>query len=1708
MSSSRPTTESTGNSPSATGPTGALFEGQVGAHYLLTMLAEADPRGLPGVSIERVELQRAGEGYPLDDVILRGATQAGEPAVLELQVKRTITFSPSDAVFKDVVAQLAQAFRSLDVTNQRHQFAVATERTSFKITGAYQDVLRWARGVESASVFFQRLNRRRVANDDMRTFVETLRTNLGEASCATDDETVWQLLRRFQILIFDYDAPGSQSLDLAVERSRTLLHATDMPRASALWKGLTEIAIRTASSGGYLDRKKLLEEIEHVDSFRLLGSRRNRAVRETLHEAASLAAADLCRSIAGTTLMRSAQIDAVRGALDHGRYVEICGAPGVGKSGLLGMLIDQVLTEGRAIVLTPERTTPGGWLALKAALKIEEKPEAFLSDLASDGGAVLFIDSLDFFDDPDKRATVTDLLRAAVSVPAFRVMITARTGFDKVEPNWLPAEALAKLGRTRPVVIEELGEEEIEELKATAPSLRALLADSHPARSVARNLFRLSRLLEVEGPTDQLRTEVDLLERWWTTADGPLAARRERARLLADVADVILSGGEHLETRAAPKTVDALVETGTLRELSLDRVIFRHDVLRDWGVAARLHDAADKIDGLPLARAVPSSLARGIELAARFVLERSDNGQTWVEYLKRVSHNGAHASWRRWALLAILRSELSSTLLDRAVASLFENSGALMRELISTTLAVESRPLIETLAEYVPNTEAFPADVFGPINLSWATLVRWLLKQQNNIPPQAIPDVVQLFQNFSVSMFLEDHFTPLMALALANWLEEIEDAQDHHPLAPDPPRFARSFPHRELEDLASKVLSAFLLMAVRAPERAQSYLRRLLRRRNPENTIRKIVKTRGSLAKAAPAELVDITLAGLIPKAEPRCGRTTRDDVFTHLDIDFLPSSPSQGPFLDLLNASPEHGLVLIRQLVDHAVTTRTSGKEPGRDGITVVFPSGARFFPWERSYFWPRQADGCYAVQSGLQALEAWGHTRVEQGNSLDQIIADVLGPEGSPAAFLLVAVDILISHWPSTKTAAIPFLGSPELLAIDRNRHAHDRLPEMDFGDWSAIAPKEPVGTIRLADLAKRQSRHVSLERLLTPFIFDNSANREALRTLLTAAAARLGPPERDDTFADPKFMVLHAINVLDPANWPIVDGKRVYTPPQEEAIHVEALQKKHAPHATDFEIDSAIYIALKDSARSGPELAADAVTYAKRLSAESATPEDVLRSRTNAIVAAALILVRDGTNAQLDEHEAWARDVFAQAFANVNDTTFPHSHKDIRFNAVSIAALGLIHLVRRRRRQEDRDALFDLAVRDEPTAAQGFGAGLAIIREFDPRLVPALLRCALVAQVQPTHAWNDSPEAKGAKQAKHRKLVTMAIAAEIDWLNGIETEPAWPVLPPPAISVRRPLRINVDAAAPPSRRKRSRDQFHSENAAIWLELLTRSYGVGDLAWIIRLVDTYAEWTASANGAGLEQNAEIDSRTDDWNRIYFSLLADAFTRLSPDLAAAHVTRLAGVPDTSFFYIATELVPAIDRAYFSDLGLDLGTALRLRTLLADRLIQTRVWRYERQKAELSIEMRIGPAIGALLFNQYNSFSRATCYLLPKGIDRVDPFLPELVRLNEEGPVPFCGTLTMNLFEVSPRPTHLEFFLSVARTWIQRQPNNKQLWVDNSLGSRVAKWLEQVIGMEVALCSPAHPLKAQIDDLLARLIQLGVAYAHRVEKLLATKDAN
>lgn len=118
--------------------------------------------------IDRVDLQRAAEGRPLDDIIVHAHDARGVDAIREIQVKRELNFASSDEVFGDVVRQIAAAARRPHFWSSRYELAIATAKISRKIAGPYQDVLTWVRRLGSAATFLDRISRPGSGNADMR----------------------------------------------------------------------------------------------------------------------------------------------------------------------------------------------------------------------------------------------------------------------------------------------------------------------------------------------------------------------------------------------------------------------------------------------------------------------------------------------------------------------------------------------------------------------------------------------------------------------------------------------------------------------------------------------------------------------------------------------------------------------------------------------------------------------------------------------------------------------------------------------------------------------------------------------------------------------------------------------------------------------------------------------------------------------------------------------------------------------------------------------------------------------------------------------------------------------------------------------------------------------------------------------------------------------------------------------------------------------------------------------------------------------------------------------------------------------------------------------------------------------------------------------------------------------------------------------------
>jgi hypothetical protein len=856
-----------------------------------------------------------------------------------------------------------------------------------------------------------------------------------------------------------------------------------------------------------------------------------------------------------------------------------------------------------------------------------------------------------------------------------------------------------------------------------------------------------------------------------------------------------------------------------------------------------------------------------------------------------------------------------------------------------------------------------------------------------------------------------------------------------------------------------------------------------------------------TIARAAPQELADLVAASLMPMPyRGGLGGADRNRAFSFSDSDYIPPSPAQAPFLDLLEAAPNVGLELVRKLVNEAVAFRFNDQDT-TDGFTLVFDDGPRFFPWIWTYSWSRDQAHDYSVASALMALEAWGHDRIQAGGKLSEIMTDILGPKGSCAAYLLVAVDLLLSHWPASRELMVPFVGCPELLATERGRSSHDR---MNMG--GSTLGSEPSGRVRLADLQAKPSRGVALERFLIGYLGDDDVSRAA-RSLLNDAVTRIGPYDAHADFGDPAFMGAYARNVLDANNWIEIGERREYRSPPAEADHLTRLAEDRSEHIRSSNIEAKIQLAVRDAERGSSDVAREAVEMASRDLPDGADT-DVLKSRSTRLAATAMLVARDGDDELLETYHDWIREVVARTLSGEADR-FHNSRAALSYNRQALATLAVIHLWRRRGAIVDRNALISAASRRDCCAVMAFSIALNVIAGIDARVLKSAVRVAFQSSRRRYHHWNEEGIAAQEYLREKAEADRLAIEAEISWLDG-GCEPSWPSLPEEEAVLRRPSRIRVPSEDEVVARPRSEPNVSvhvdSQAAALWLGLM-----VGNAlapAWQLEIVDAYSSWSARMNGSGHAPDVEVDREPVEWNNVFYVLVANEMMDADDDRFDRLLTQIEGLPDRSFGNISEILIHAADVAYFNDVSRSAERPMKLRERLVARTLKFRYWNRDPRPGELSVDLDTGGVVAKILLNTHGIVGGTKSYLVAAVFERVDPLLDVLRPILRGGPTSFIALCTMNTLRVAPRARHLDFLLFAVETWLGRLPTDTGMWIELGIGRAISEWFNAAAAEDPLILQRDHLMRNRIDTAIGRLVKLGVPEAYEFEKLVASSEAN
>lgn len=1697
-----------GTPPSAAGPAGAEFEVKVGASYLLSMLADAPARGIAGSVIQQVSFQQGDDGYPMDDVIVTAAGPTGKPITLEIQAKRSITFSPKDPVFEKVMSQVADSVRMKGFWKRDAQLAVAALQTSRQISGPYQEILSWARETDSEKTFFARLNRKGTASNDMQSFVSTFRKHLSTFGAKHKDHDVWCLLRRFQILIFDFSKAGGAEDYWSIERARGLLAEQERNRASSLCSSIIEIGLKLDAVGGICNREALLKKLS-VEGFELEAKWGTRAALKNLAEASGFAIDDVSDSIQNISIARHTRLEAVHAALSQGRYLEIQGGSGVGKSAILKRYVSQTMNSRSIVFLSPNRTTAGGWQSFRHHLEFSGNAKEFLTELCASGSPILCIDNLDFFSENEK-ATVKDLVRAAKDVLGLQIVATCRTRHEHDEPNWLPENILDELGRTPVITIGELSNEEVDELTAENPKLSALLSENHPAKHVARNLFRLSKLASLNPSEVCIRTEVDLAKLWWCTGDGERDSDyRDRQRFLRGMAQHSIESNElYSSINYSSRIIEQLIRSETLVDYGNDQVSFRHDVMREWSMACLFDSQPKDLEAIELSKAGSKSLLRSYELQTQMMLENGDKA-SWVDRLQTLSNERVHTSWFRAAFLAIVHSEASNQLLKNMTAELLADDAIISRQLIPLVIASESQSLKELFPEYGVEREKIPEGVYAPKNASWNRLVVWLL-QLDKIPDRLIPAAADIMSNWMIGLFGYAYNAEAILMCFFNWLTEIETAQYPKSYQDRFKPFGDRLSNDQLEGLEGKLRMYLCIFADKAPIVATKYLKSVIGGNLPDYIVAEILKTNGTLAKAAPNELSILTKDALITnKPTGTKYQEYRDNGVSDIDLKFMPESPAQGPFFALLTNAPDVGLKLIDELVNHVIRFQIDKWGTDHNVIIVPFNKGTRYFRYSKSFYWSRRSEN-HSITSALMALEAWGHKRIENGDMPLQVTQDILRADFPSVAVLTVAIDVLLSSNKTTFEDIMPFLASPELVAMDRGRpDIRDSVDLDPFG--LALLQKEPLGEVSKSYLKGKASRQTSLESIIPQFTFRAGKDiRKVLSKKLTAASNRLGKPKLGVDFGDPKLMALNLLCQLDLDNY--TKEERA----SREGKTTEVMAFKAPPelsHYTEFLGESlkASLLRIKENniVMEAGSIVEDPSTGTTEFAAKAAgvailkNPGD--KEARDFIAAAAVLILRDGDVELRAKSGDWAVKKLSE-FGKQDDDYYGGIHSYLRYNRASLALYGLICALTAPLSDKQLRPIFITVKKHRHVITKGLSKSLEKLTAVDPRVLKSIIRIAISGCISPWRGYSDETEYEARKNRSDARL-DKTIEAEIYWLLHDASEPSWPTLPPTEPKIRHGIRIGKKPALESDRNLTTElyeivpnpdHLLFDDSSAAHIIMATKPIERSN--WLLGFLDAFWPFTHTKNGA--EVGGERIDPPREWNDCYYALLAEGLSPLDKQQALSLLkNRLISLPNESYISAVSPFLQQLDDMTFGNLTMSIEQNVEFREVIAERMMATNDWRWLAGNTSSSMSIDFRPAISNLFFNTVNAFQAPESRLTELGVQQLDPAIPLLVKCISGAPSYAVTVFTMNLVEVQFRASHKPMVLALAMSCLQNGIVEREFWVGNNFGARICAYFDKllctVLGRE-----HAEVLSQELDYIVNQFILIGIPEAQRLHDSL------
>ncbi|MFG7103567.1 ATP-binding protein [Burkholderia pseudomallei] len=1103
-----------------TGGSGFSFENSVAARFMLDLLGHTHTLGAKTFGkVVRLDWQVRDRGWLFDDLVVTsrlGVQHRNAGISIKSGQKVTVRGFPSEFV-RTAWAQWFNEQTTRPFARTADVAVLVTGKGTQAARNPWDRLLREVLDTSSDRI----VDRLSDAQKNGQQFSTNERGIFKSFACPqafrtkhTGDEETVDLIRQVRWLNFDYDSPTSQDYATAIVDCKQVLSDTEADRADELWIKLRSLADDKRKVGGTIDLPSLLTAL-HAQ-FKLRDNPDYGADWAAIKSRSDAELSGIKTEIAGLPpLERAAELKNIAEAIDARASCFLIGDSGTGKSALAKAFAS---ARYRRILwlngdMLDHASLPDFEKDIGLSHSIAELVESTVDS------TIIVFDGVEGFSERARKVAAQLLHAIRSTAAAARVHVIATAQAERIGALSSDLYSVGfPIGMLEFTPVDRPAEEAIKTMVSGLPKV-GWVALTPEVRALLTNLKMLDWFVQFARTGGTLDTEnvgltnlIDALWRHWIENGSDRFAKSGLLKQIATIeADRHISAVPVSALGHAEQTTLGKLSDSELIRVSNERIQFAHDLLSDWSRLKVL--VGEDWLATPAARdryALPRWY-RAIRLYGQRLLEQSsDHGESWREQLDALGDDtSTDVLIRDLFLEALFVAPNAAALLWQAWPVLTANDGKLLKLLLerflySATLPDPRLPFIVAADEDVSTYEHLMRYPYIPY---WIPLIAVLYQKRDEVvslaPHEAAKVCVMWLRTMRQPGFKFVGRSELASLAYAIARQaQFNDIVRAHGMyggsrtiyealilaSEDMPNEVGTLclelaNRRDLDPAVASKVAEF--RAAQREERNKDAVASSKRRSVPppvfslQGPIREPwpdgPRSRvdhafieacldgncfDAFAASNPDAALEVLLAVCIeaPQHEP-IGPQSLPDLGVSYWRKGEPAIWFRGPFLALLNASPEHGLTFVIKLTNFATERHARDQ-----GMTINIEGTPRRWLGDPNLF-ALHYDGYVAhssiLQCALMALERWFYLRMDRGEEITDAIARIMN-EGQSLAFAGLLLTIAKRRPELFVQALAPLLECWMLVERDLQLTLQrDRGWSAGFGYWG----HEPQQAVNIA-------------------------------------------------------------------------------------------------------------------------------------------------------------------------------------------------------------------------------------------------------------------------------------------------------------------------------------------------------------------------------------------------------------------------------------------------------------------------------------------------------------------------------------------------------------------------------------------------------------------------------------------------------------------